>query len=182
MPNNHRNKKKTRKPQLPRKEYDKLKRTAFEYVVVQGYDQKEAAQILQLTEATLSKWATEGKWKEQREARQQCDSTDSDNIRKLIRVMSSQRLELEEQILDAQKAGDPKEEVRLRGEARRISDEISKMNKTLITMDKSSYTLGTFIDVMDEIFNSLRQYDEDLWAKTIDFQSNIVRRKTNELG
>jgi len=59
---------------------------------------------------------------------------------------------------------------------------MSKMNKTLITMDKTNYTLGVFIDVMDEIFNAMRQFDEALWEKTIEFQSNIVRRKTNELG
>ncbi len=185
MSNNHRNKKSQRRQQLPRKEYDKLRRTAYEYVVIQGYDQKQVAEMLKITEATLSKWANtgkEGKWKDLREARQQCQSTDSDNIRKLLRVMSQQRLEIEEQILDAQKAGDTKEEVRLRTEARRISDEMSKQNKTMLTLDKSNYTLGTFIDVMDEIFNAMRQFDEGLWEKTIEFQSNLVRRKSNELG
>lgn len=182
MSRKNRSQKQQRKQQLSRKEYDKLKRAAYEYVVIQGYDQKETANILKLTEATLSKWATEGKWKDLRESRQQCLSTDSDNIRKLLRVMSQQRLSLEEQILDAQKTADVKEEIRLRQEARALSDEMSKQNKTLLTLDKSSYTLGTFIDVMDEIFNALRQHDEDLWGKTIDFQSNLVRRKTNELG
>ena len=130
-------------------------------------------------------WAnngTEGKWSDIRKARQQCSSTETDNIRKLISVMSDQRLQLEELILDAQRAGDQKEEIRLRNEAARLSDEMSKMNKTLITLDKSNYTLGTFIDVMDEIFNSLRHFDEALWEKTIEFQSNIIRRKTQELG
>jgi predicted transcriptional regulator len=181
-------KKKNRKPrskQLSRQEYDKLKRSAYEYVVVQGMDQKEVALLLKITEATLSKWANggeEGKWKDLREARQQCLSSDSDNVKKLLRVMSQQRLELEEQILDAQKVGDTKEEVRLRKEARALSDEMSKQNKTLLTLDKSKYTLGVFIDVMDEIFNALRQHDEELWEKTIEFQSTIIRRKTNELG
>lgn len=182
MSNNHRNKKKNRRPQLSRQEYDKLKRTAYEYVVEQGYDQKQTALLLKLTEATISKWSTEGNWREDRKARQQCESTDTENIRKLIRIMSQQRLEIEEQILDAQRAGDAKEEIRLRQEARRISDDMSKQNKTLLTLDKSNYTLGTYIDVMDDIFNSLRQYNEELWAKTIDFQSTLVRRKTNELG
>lgn len=186
MSNNRRNKKKSpRRPQLPRKEYEKLKRTAYEYVVVQGYDQNEVAEMLQVTPATISAWAnngSEGRWLDLRKARQQCESTDSDNIRKLIRVMSSQRLEIEEHILDAQKSGDKKEEVNLRKEASRLSDEISKLNKTLINLDKSSYTLGVFIDVMDEIFNAMRQHDEELWEKTIEFQSTLVRKKTNELG
>lgn len=178
--NNH------RKIQLSRNEYDKIRRTAYEYVVILGYDQKVVAEMLHVTEATISKWATtgkEGKWRDLREARQSCKSTDADNVKQLLRVMSQQRLEIEEQILDAQKAGDTKEEVRLRKEARALSDEMSKQNKTLLNLDKENrITLGVFIDVMDEIFNSLRQFDEALWEKTIDFQSNIIRRKTNELG
>ena len=143
------------------------------------------ATILNITEATLSKRANsgdEGKWKDLREARQQCLSTDTDNLKQLLRVMSAQRLELDGQILEAQKAGDNKEEARLRREARALSDEMSKQNKTLQTLDKSKYTLGVFIDVMDEIFNAMRQHDEELWEKTIEFQSTLVRRKTNELG
>lgn len=174
-----------RKLQLSRKDYEKLRRTAYDYVVVHGYDQKVVAEMLHVTEATVSKWATtgtDGKWKDLREGRQQCMSTDSDNVRQLLRVMSKQRLELEEHILDAQKSGDTKEEIRLRQEARALSDEMSKQNKTLLTLDKSNYTLGTFIDIMDEIFNNLRQFDEALWENTIEFQSTLIRRKTNELG
>jgi len=174
-----------RKLQLSRKDYEKLRRAAYEYVVVQGYDQNQVAEMLKVTPATVSAWAnngTEGRWLDLRKARMQCASTDTDNIRKLIRVMSEQRLQIEDSILNAQKGGDLKEEIRLRSEASRLSDEMSKMNKTLITMDKTNYTLGVFIDVMDEIFNAMRQFDEALWEKTIEFQSNIVRRKTNELG
>ncbi len=178
-------KKQTRKKQLSRKDYEKLKRTAYEYIVVQGLDQKEVAGLLNITEATLSKWANqgnEGKWRDLRESRQQCTSTDADNIKKLLQVMSKQRLEMEEQILDAVKVGDNKEEIRLRKDARALSDEMSKQNKTLLTLDKANYTLGVFIDVMDEIFNAMRLYDEDLWGTTIEFQSTLIRRKTNELG
>jgi predicted transcriptional regulator len=175
-----------RKLQLSRNEYDKIRRTAYEYVVIQGYDQKVVAEMLHVTEATVSKWATtgkEGKWKDLREARQQCQSTDADNIKKLLRVMSQQRFEYEERILNAQKDGDTKEEIRLRKEARALSDDMSKQNKTLLNLDKENkITLGVFIDVMDEIFNSMRQHDEALWEKTIDFQSTLIRRKTNELG
>lgn len=173
---------KKRRKQLSKATYDKLKRTAYEYIVVQGQSQKETASILDITEATISKWAQEGKWKDSRKDRQQCHSTDADNIKKLLRVMSQQRLELEESILDAQKVGDSKEEIRLRKEARALSDEMSKQNKTLLTLDKSNYTLGVFIDVMDEVFNSLRVYDENLWARTIDFQATLIRKKTIEIG
>lgn len=181
----HKRKNRERKQQLSRQDYEKLRRAAYEYVVVQGYDQNQVAEMLKVTPATVSAWANngpEGRWLDLRKARMQCASIDTDNIRKLIRVMSEQRLQLEESILNAQKDGDLKKEIRLRNEASRLSNEMSKMNKTLITLDKTNYDLGTFIDVTDEIFNNLRQYDEALWEKTIEFQSYIIRRKTNELG
>jgi len=173
---------KERRKQLPRKEYAKLKHTAREYVVVQGLDQKDVAQMLKLSEPTLSKWSQEGKWKEEREARQQCHSTDADNTKKLLSLLAKQRLNLESQIQEAVNADDLEEETRLRKQASSLSDEMSKINKTLLSLDKKNYTLGVFIDIMDEIFNALRVYDESLWEKTIDFQSTLIRRKTTEIG
>ncbi|WP_321321438.1 hypothetical protein [Labilibaculum sp.] len=178
-------KRKPRKPQLPKIEYTKLRRAAFEYIVVQGLEQKEVAARLNLTEATISSWANndpEGKWRDIREARMQCQSTETDNLRKLINLLSKQRLDLEAFINDAMHAGDSKEEALYRHQASSISDQISKLNKVLVTLDNSSYTLGVFIDVMDEIFNSLRMHDEELWEKTIEFQSTIIRKKTQEIG
>ena len=173
----------TRRKQLTRKEYDKMKRTAYEYIVVHGLDQKEVARMLDLTEQTISKWAKSGKWREERAARQQCHSTDTANTKQILRLMSEQRLNIEMEIKDAEKAGEKDEELKLRKEARALSDEMSKHNKTLLNLEKENrITLGVYIDVFDDIFTSLRSYDEDLWGKTIDFQTIQVRKKTNELG
>lgn len=178
-------KSKPRKKQLPKREYEKLKKTAQQMVVEQGIDQKEVAQRLNLTEATLSSWANnglEGKWSDLRKARQQCQSTESDNIRRLIQVLSKQRLELESDINQAAQLGNSEDEIKYRKRASALSDEISKHNKVLQTIDKSNYTLGVFIEIMEEIFNAMRVDDEELWEKTIPFQSTLIRRKTNELG
>lgn len=140
--------KRKRKKQLSKREYDKLRQTAYELVVVKRLDQKEAANILNVTPATLNKWANdgqEGKWKEIKEARMQCSSTETDNLRKLIQVLSKQRLDIEELISDAIHANDVKVETRLRRQASAISDEMSKQNKVLLNMDNSSYTLGVLL-------------------------------------
>ncbi len=174
---------KKRRKQLSKAVYEKLKRTAYEYVVVQGMSQKETAALLDITEATLSKWAKDGNWKDDRQSRQQCASTDADNIKKLLRIMAQQRLEIEEQILDAQKTGDTEEEVRLRKEARALSDDMSKQNKTLLNLDKENrITLGVYIDVMESIFNAMRTFDEQLWERAIPFYSEHTKRISNELG
>jgi len=175
----------TRRKQLTRTEYDKLKQTAYEYVVVKGLDQKEVAKLINVSEATMSKWAnegSEGSWTELREARQQCSSTDADNTKKLLQLMSKQRLELETLIHEAVKSGNIEDEVRYRKQASSLSDEMSKVNKTLLSLDNNNYTLGTYIDILDNVFSALRQYNEELWFKTLDFQSLHVRKITNELG
>lgn len=176
---------KPRKKQLPKREYEKLRKAAQQMVVEQGIEQKEVASRLNLTEATISGWANngvEGKWSELRKVRMQCESTESDNLRKLIQALSTQRLNLEAQINDAIHAGESDEEIKLRKRGSSISDEISKYNKVLQTIDKSTYTLGTFIEVMEEIFNTLRVEDEELWEKTIPVQEVITRKKIMELG
>ncbi len=176
-------KKKTRRKQLPKQEYEKLKHSFYELVVVQGHLQKEACEMLGISEVTGSKWAKEGDFKNLRQARQQDYRTDVDNIRKLIRLKAQRKLTIEEDIINAQKTGDGEEEERLRKESLGIADELAKLTKTLQGLEKDNkYTLGEFINVMDDIFTALRAYDLDLFNKTIPFQGYIVRKKTNELG
>ena len=172
-----------RKKQLPKQEYDKLKFSACELVVVQGYTQKRAAETLGLTEQTLSAWAIEDDWKGLREGRQQSYRTDVDNVKQIIRLTSQRRLDLEHEIHDAQKTQDADLEKALRKESLQIGDELSKLTKTLAGLEKDNkYTLGEFINVMDDIFTSMRQFDEDLFVKTIPFQTYYVRKRTQELG
>ncbi len=174
-----------RNKQLSKREYDKIKHTAWEYIVVNGFEQKQVAELLGISTVTISKWSNNdpaGNWRSQREVRMQNQSTETDNIRKLIQVLSKQRLELESSISQAIAEGDDNLEIKLRKQANSLSDEMSKQNKVLLNLDKTSYTLGVFIDVMDEIFNSLRLHNQELWEKTIEFQSNLIRRKTQELG
>ncbi len=176
-------KKKTRKKQLTRQEYDKLKHSFYELVVVQGHSQKDACETLGITTVTGTKWAKEGNFKNLRQARQQDYRTDVDNIRQLIRLKAQRKLTVEKEIMDAQTTGDSEEEERLRKESLGIADELSKLTKTLQGLEKDNqYTLGEFINVMDDIFTALRAYDLDLFNKTIQFQGYIVRKKTNELG
>jgi transposase len=179
----NKNKKKPERVRLPKTEYDKLRRSAYELVVVQGMTQKVTAGILGVSEVTMSDWARDGKWKEEREARQTCTATDVDNIRKIIGLLAKQRYELETDIAEAEQTGKLEEQIALRKRASSISDEISKHNKTLLSLEKDNKaTLGMYIDIFDDIFTALRQYDEDLFNQSIPFQTLHIRRKTSELG
>ena len=174
--------KKTKQPEV-KPDYIKLRRTAYEYVVEQGKTQKETAIILGLPEKTMSEWSKEGGWRELRKTRQSAASTARENIQRLVSLLSEKRLKLEYQINEAIDAGDVDLEIRLRKEAGRISNDMSYQNKTLGELNKEkSATLGIHVDVFDDIFTALRAYDEDLFDKTIDFQTLYLRRKSNELG
>jgi len=182
-----RTKKKESKKTPPKKgkDYAKLKRAAYEYIVIQGKSLDETAELLSVSKVSLSNWGNESEptWIDQRKARQQCFTTDSANTRNIIRLLSERRLELETEIIKARRSGDKAEELNLREEARGISDEISKHNKTLLNLDKENrVTLGVYIDVMEGIFNDLRTFNEDLFLKTVDFQSQHIRKKMIELG
>lgn len=176
-------KKMDRKPKLPAEEYQKLKFSAYEYIVVQGKTQKATAEMLGITEQTISEWAREGGWKEQREGRQQSTRTEAENIRQIIRLNSERRLDIENEISNAVKLCDKKLESELRAEANRLSDNTAKWAKTLREMEKNSkYSLGELINMMDDMFTDMRQNDPALFEKTINFQQYYIRKKTNELG
>lgn len=164
-------------------EYKKMKRTAYEYVVMQGYTQKEAATVLGVSEQTMTDWAKEGNWKLEKRGRQSSVKESQKNIREIIRILSRQRLDIEREIEFAQLEQDGEKELELRKKAVALSDEISKQNKTLLNIDKENrITLGVYIDVMDDIFSAMRSMDEKLYMKTIDFQTQLIRLKTQELG
>lgn len=175
--------KKEARKQLRKEDYEKLRHSFYELVVVQGYTQKRACEMLNISEVTGSRWAIEDNHKAQRQARQQDYRTDVDNIRQIIRLTSKRRLEIEEEIHDAQRTGNEETEMKLRKQTAVLGDELAKLTKTLQGIEKEQkYTLGEFINVMDDIFSALREYDGDLFNKTIPFQSYYVRKRTNELG
>ena len=92
-------------------------------------------------------------------------------------------MDIEREIEFAQLEQDGEKELELRKKAVALSDEISKQNKTLLNIDKENrITLGVYIDVMDDIFSAMRSMDEKLYMKTIDFQTQLIRLKTQELG
>lgn len=164
-------------------DYTKIKRAAYELVVVKGRSQKEASEQLDVSEKTMSEWAKEEDWKNLREARQQDYRTDVENIKEIIRLLSKRRIQLEKEMQETQKTGDEEKEIELRKEANKLSDEVSKFSKTLNELEKDNkYSLGVFINVMDDIFTAMRQYDETLFNQTIPFQQILVRKRTQELG
>ena len=64
------NRKKRGQSNRSQTELNKLRQSAYELVAIQDYTQKEAAQILGVSEVTMSQWANEGQWRKEKKARQ----------------------------------------------------------------------------------------------------------------
>jgi hypothetical protein len=179
---------------LSKKDYQKFKNTAYEMIVVQDCTQKRVSEVTGISEKTISEWATTGGWRDLRRARQSAVNTANNNLKNIISLLSEQRLTKEQEIHEAQASGDKDLELQLRKEANVISDDLSKINKTLKDNDKSNgITIGLFIDIMDDIFNKIRfsNYrvkcpncgtEINLYNETLELQAMIIQQKTIEIG
>ena len=149
----------------------KLKVAAKIMFVEHGKNQKEIAQVLAVSENTVSKWAKAGNWKQERDARTNAVERRADDIKEVISNLTERRLEIFKEKKIAQQNGDKELVVILNKEAVSIGDEVAKHSKALVLMEKTGkYSLAIYLDVMDKVFKALDQYDNALYLKTLDFQ------------
>lgn len=162
---------------------DKEKKIAKELYVEQGKSGKEIAVTIGVQEVTVSRWVTEGGWKGLRDAKLNSSASRLENVKKVISDLTEQRLDINEQIKAARSAGDKALEFDLNKMAVSMDDGISKWNKTLSNLDKSSrITLTIYLEVMQDIFDTMRLKDEKLHTRTLDFQEMHVQFISKKLG
>ena len=162
---------------------EKERRIAYDMFVNRGKSGKEIAQLLEVSEKTISGWVSRYGWKQEREARVNSAPNGLENIRRVISNLAEQRLLIDEQRKEALEAGDQKAVFMLDKEAASLADQVSKMNKALENMDKNNrISLSVYLDVMDDVFASLRSQDEKLYLQTLDFQESHAQFISKKLG
>jgi transposase len=150
---------------------EKEKKVARILYVDQGKDAKEISGMVNVSEATLSKWVNQFGWKQARSARVANPSNRTNNIKQIINDLSEQRIELGRQLKQAESDSDIERCTELRTIIAKVDDAVSKWNKTLENVDKENQvTLSTYLNVMDMVFEALRKEDIKLYMKTLDFQ------------
>lgn len=153
------------------------KKLAHILYVEQGKDANEISPLLKVSEATLSKWVRDGGWKQERDARNSSPHLSVGNIKKIMGSLGEERLTLNKKLRDAETVGDADVVTELRKQISRVDDAISKWNKALGAMDKESrVSLSSYLWVMEEVFQALRQFDLDLYMRTLDFQEHHIRQ------
>lgn len=162
---------------------NKEKKLAYIYYVEQGKTAKACAQLIGVTEATMSRWVDKGKWKAERDSKLFSAKEQIKNIKNIINNCAEERLALNEQLNSAIKDNDRETTLQIRQKMAGLSDEVSKWNKALVHLDKQNkIELSTYIQVMKEIFKAIQLEHPTTYLKLIDFQENFIRKKAIEIG
>ncbi|GGA84640.1 hypothetical protein GCM10008015_26770 [Flavobacterium palustre] len=145
--------------------------------------QKEIAEDLGVTEKTVGDWVKKFNWKQERDARLNNSTNRAENIKKVIAGLTDSALDVLEQIKVAEFNGDKEEALRLKKESTRIAQEVGMFQKSLEKMDKEfKISLSTYLEVMEDIFQALQNYDKQAYLATLDFQKTHLQSIAQKLG
>lgn len=145
--------------------------------------QKEIAEDLGVTEKTVGDWVKKFNWKQERDARLNNSTNRAENIKKVIAELTESTLETIDKIRIAEANGDNIAALSEKKEATRISQEVAMYSKALEKMEKDfKISLSTYLEVMEDIFQSLQNWDKDLYIKTLDFQKSHLSTIAQKLG
>lgn len=162
---------------------DKERSTACHMYVEQGKTAVEISAVTGITEKTIGVWIKKYGWREQRNAKFASKTSRIENIQAVIDDLVEQRLDLSKQIRKAQEDGDKALVYDLNRQAVALGDELSKYNKTRNDILKgNALTLEEYLEMMQELFDDMRRYDEKLYNSTLDFQEQHVQMISKKLG
>lgn len=167
---------------------DRERQVAKKYFVEFHKTQKEIAEDLGVTEKTVGKWVSEGNWKAERDARINSSQNQAANLKSLISELTDRALEVLNDIKGIEGKGknatdvEREELIELKKESTRISQEVAMYNKTLTQFQNDKLPLGLYIEVMEDIFKELQNFDKDIYLKTLDFQRAHIQTVAQKLG
>jgi transposase len=161
----------------------KEKRIAFDYYTNDGYTAKKIAEILNISEKTVGDWVDKGNWKSVRDANMNSSQNRAGKIKELISDLTEQQLEISQEIKDAKAEKDPELVLKLRQQSASLSQEVAIQTKALERLDTDGkIPLGTYLEVMHDIFKNMEHFDRDLHHKTLDFQDSHLNTISIKLG
>lgn len=159
------------------------RRLAKEHFLKSKLTQKEIAQIVGIQEKTLTEWIKKFGWKEERDALFNSAKNQIKNLKNLISKLTDQRLELINEIDKADEAGDFEKSIELQAKANRLSSEVANYNKALLSLDKESkISLAVYLEVMNDIFKGIQNYDSKIYMSLIDFQEEWLAQTSLKIG
>lgn len=131
--------------------------------VEQSKTRKEIAELLNVRENTVGKWAADGNWEDLRTQRLTSSANIISNLKELISTLAEKRLQMERDP-DA----DPSEKAR-------ISDEISKQGKVLGEVKgEGDVTLNARLSVLEWTMAFIRKKHQALHNQLVDVHLELI--------
>ncbi len=161
---------------------DRERRDAFEMYTEQFKQANEIADILKVTQKTVGEWIKKGGWKAIRNTNINSSKNQASNLKEAINELTEQQLDLFKDINIAKGEGDKERVAELRKQSSAISQEIAVQTKALERVSDSKMSLATYLDVMNDIFQALEQYDKVVYKTTLDFQDAHLQTISLKLG
>lgn len=156
---------------------DKERRLAEFYYIEKGKTAKEISILINVREATISRWVSTSGWKARREASATSATSRCDNLQQVISELATERIELSRELKNALDIEDTKTANELRKQIASIDDGVSKWNKSLESAKKiATIPLHIYLEVMERIFTDLRTTDSETYLKTIAFQEQHIEK------
>lgn len=162
---------------------ERERRTAHILYVEQKKTAKEVAELVGVSEKTLSDWVVKFKWKTERDARNTSPYKRIENIENIITDLAEERIVLGRQLIVAEKEGNKELVDETRKNISKIDDAVSKWNKTLRDINKEArIPLSTYLEVMQTIFEALQHYNPKLYMQSLEFQEKHIHQVSLKLG
>lgn len=160
---------------------ERERRLAEHYYIEKNRTATEIASLIKVTEATISGWVRKYGWKTRREAKAASPAQRVSNIKEVISLAASERIEASRELEIAIREEDINTITEIRKRIAAIDDGASKWNKALsYAIGEAKVPLVTYLDVMEWIFGAMRHFDEKLYLQTIDFQEHHVTQMSDE--
>lgn len=153
--------------------------------VENGKSQKEIASIIGMTEKTISRWSIDDNWRAERSAKLMAEQNIRKNGKMALNNLSEILLSLQKQRNEeAGKENPDKEKIEeLDKMIISYADSMSKAGKQVTQiLDDNKITLTIYLQVMEDIFNTLLSEDSKLHAATLDFQERHIQFICKKLG
>jgi transposase len=162
---------------------ERERKTAHILYVQQKKSASEVANLVGVSEQTLSAWVTKYHWKTERDARNTSPYRRIENLESIISGLADERIELSRRQAESEKAGNREEVDEIRKQISKLDDAVSKWNKTLRDINKEArIPLSTYLEVMQTIFDAMQAYDPKLYMQTLDFQENHIHTVSLKLS
>lgn len=141
------------------------KREAARILFMEGVEQKQIAQIINVSENTVSKWANLEGWKDTRMRIEIRDQTSEERVRELIEYQLEclKRIKdkhMEDQSFSLLKAGD-----------------IDSLQKLFTTIKRPELKFGDIVKIIREFTDFVSKSDLDLAKQLVDISNTYINEK-----